>query len=97
MFCWFLLYNNVSQPQAYIYALPLEPPPQPFTATYPSRLSKSTRLNTLCYTAQKLLIRCFTGGNVGFSDTFSIHPTLSFPHCVHKSVHYLCISILPCE
>ena len=25
--------------------------------------------------------------------TFSIHPTLSLPHCVHKSILYICVSI----
>ena len=27
------------------------------------------------------------------NSTFSIHPTLSFPHCVHKAIHYICNSI----
>ena len=35
----------------------------------------------------------FTYGNVCFHVTLSLHPTLSFlltPHCVHKSVLYVC-------
>ena len=34
-----------------------------------------------------------TYGDTGFSVTLSIHPTLSFPHCVHKCVLYVCVSI----
>ena len=30
---------------------------------------------------------------VCFNATLSIRPTLFFPHCVHKSVLYICISI----
>ena len=25
--------------------------------------------------------------------TFSIHPTVSLPHYVHKSIHYICVSV----
>ena len=30
---------------------------------------------------------------IGFHATVSIHPTLSLPLCVHKSVLYVCVSI----
>jgi len=33
---------------------------------------------------------------IGFHATVSIHPTLSFPHCVHKSVLYVS-PLLPCK
>ena len=36
----------------------------------------------------------FTYSNVYVSVTLLIHPTLSFPYCVHKSVLYVCVSIL---
>ena len=35
----------------------------------------------------------FTYDNVCFSSTLSIRPILSFLHCVHRSVLYLCVSI----
>ena len=31
---------------------------------------------------------------MSFSATLSVHPTLSFPHCVHKSLLCVCVSIL---
>ena len=34
----------------------------------------------------------YTRQRVNVSDTLSIHPTLSFPPCVHKSTFYACIS-----
>ena len=34
----------------------------------------------------------FVYENVCFSVTLSVHPILSFPHCVHKSVPYVCTS-----
>ena len=50
MLCWFLPFNNVSQPQVYTCPLPLEPP------SHPSRLSQSTRLSSLCYTTTSHLL-----------------------------------------
>ena len=47
MLCWFLPYINMNQPQVFVYLLPLEPP----TPLHPSRLSQSTRLSFLRYTA----------------------------------------------
>ena len=32
-------------------------------------------------------------GSISVDATFSIRTTLSFPHCVYKSVSYICISI----
>ena len=53
MLCWSLLYNNVSQPLVYRYFLPLELPSQtpPYHHSTQSRLSQSTGLSSLCYTA----------------------------------------------
>lgn len=36
---------------------------------------------------------CFTYDSICVYATFSIHPTLSFPCCVDKSVLYICITI----
>ena len=35
----------------------------------------------------------FTHGSVNMSKLLSIHRTLSFPNCVHKSILYVCVSI----
>ena len=49
--CWFLPYNNMNQPWVHICPLPPEPPPPFTTPSYPSRLSQSTGLSSLCHTA----------------------------------------------
>ena len=36
---------------------------------------------------------CYTWHCIYADATFSIHPTLSFSHCVYKSILYICISI----
>ena len=45
----FLPFDNVKQPEVYIYPLSLEPPSHPLPS-HPSRLSQSTRLLSQCYT-----------------------------------------------
>ena len=40
---------------------------------------------------------CFPFGNVCFHAALSIHPTLHFSHCVHKSVLYLCLHCCPAK
>ena len=49
--CGFLPYINVNQPQFYIHPLPLEHPLPSPTASHLSRLSQSTRLSSMCHTA----------------------------------------------
>ena len=56
--------------------------------SHPSRLLQSTR-SSLHHTAKFSLGIYFTYYNV----YVSIHPSLSFPHCAHKSVLYVCVSI----
>ena len=55
--------------------------------SHPSRLSLSTRLSSRCYsaTSHKLPI-LHTVIHIHFNATVSICPTLSCPHCVHRSV-----------
>ena len=61
--------------------------------SHPSRLSQSTGLSSLCHSKFPPAI-CFTYSNIYASIAIlSIHPTLSFPHCVHKFVLYVCVSI----
>ena len=63
----------------------------PPTPSHPSRLSQSTVLSPL--SNQQLPTICFTYGNVFVSVLLSIPPALSFPHCVHLCVLYVCVSI----
>ena len=49
--CGFLPYINVNQPQLYIHPLSLEHPLPSPTASHLSRLSQSTRLSSMCHTA----------------------------------------------
>ena len=85
MLCWFLPYININQTQVYIW---------PFSLELPSHLPPHTTLLG-CQKAlgrapqviqQILNVMCF-------SANLSICPTLSFPHCVPKSVLYACVSI----
>ena len=47
-----------------------------------------------CITQQLLASYLFHIWSSMYVDvTFSIHPTLSFPHCVHKSILYICITV----
>ena len=39
----------------------------------------------------------YTREGIQVSATFSVHPALSFPGCVHKSFVYICVSILSCK
>ena len=90
---WFLPYNNMNWLK-YTYAPSLSkllPSPHPIQPLWVSR-EQLVELPVL-YSNFPLAI-CFTYGNVCFDATFSIHPTLSFPCCAHKSVPYVCISIL---
>ena len=63
------------------------------TPSDPSRLSRAQDLSSLHYTVNFYWLSNFIYGNVYISMLVSIHPTLSFPTCVHKSVVYVCISI----
>ena len=51
--CWFLPYISMIQPQVYI--CPLSPEGTSPTPSHPARLSQSTVLSSLCYTANSHL------------------------------------------
>ena len=51
--CWPLPHINMNQPQAYIWPLLLNPLLSP-AASHPSRLGQSTRLSSLCHTANSI-------------------------------------------
>ena len=60
---------------------------------HPSRLSETTGLSSLFHTANSHFLSILTYGNVYVSMLLFQFVPLSFPHCVHKSVIYVCISI----
>ena len=65
-------------------------PPQP--QSHPSGSSQSwTELRVI----QQLPTNClfYTRHCIYVNATLSVRPTLSFPHCAHKSVLYVCVSI----
>ena len=80
MLCSFLLYNTVTQPYVHICPLPLRPPshPYPFLPLYRQRTPSFTAAS------HQLPVLHVVAYNV--SAALSAHLTLSFPHCVHKTV-----------
>ena len=78
MLCWFLPSNNAKQPELYIHLLPPSPP---------SSLSFQVIIEH-GYTAisQQLSILHLIA-YICTDAAFSIHPTLSLPYCIHKSLH----------
>ena len=70
----------------------------PFWTSLPSPIypipldCQSTRMSSLCYTATSHLPSILHMVICMFPYYLSIHPTLYFPHCVHKSVLYVCVS-----
>ena len=76
----------------HIYPLPPEPPASP------SRLSQSTRLNSLCYIYSNLpLAVYFMYGNVYILITLSICSTFSFPCCIQNLFSVSASLSLPCK
>ena len=81
----------------YIYPLPLEPPSHSTPPIPPLWVVTEPQLEFLGSHSKFPLAIYFTYGNVGFHITLYINPTLSFLPlpCVHKSVLYVCVSLLP--
>ena len=86
MLSWFPLYN-VNQLCVCIHSLLHEPPSHP---TPPGH--QSSDLSCLL-NRNFLLAVCFTHDSMCVSMLLSIHPTLSFPHCVHKSILYIYVYV----
>ena len=91
VFCQFLLYNEVNQLYVYLYPFPLGPSCHP--PSHPSRLSQSTRLSSLCYTAGSHQL-FYTWQSIYVKPNLPVHPTLLFPPCPH--VHSLCLHLYSC-
>ena len=72
----------------------LEPLPAPTIP--PLQVVTGRQPRSLCYTAASRQLICFTHEECIYmcvNATFSISPSLSFPHCVRKSILFVCISI----
>ena len=81
----------MSQPQGYLRPLPPEPLPPPIPST---PLGCCRALGWSPWVTQQIppgSVSC-TWQCVCFRDPLSVPPILSFPHCVHKWVLYVCIS-----
>ena len=68
--------------------------PSTHPPSFPSRSSESSKLSPLCYTELPTSRLFHTWQCIYVNAALSICPTLSFPHYVHKSVLYFCISFL---
>ena len=92
LLCWFLQFINMNQPQVYMSAPSWTSLPLP-TPSHLSRLSPSTVLSSLHHTANSHWLPILHTV-MYVSTTLPICPFLPFPHWVHKSVLYVCISIV---
>ena len=88
---WFLPYITMNQPQVHVCPLPLGPPLPP-PSTTPLDCHRALGLSSLGYTATSYQRSVLHLVMDMFLCSFLIHPTLSFPHCAHKSVLYDCVS-----
>ena len=85
---WFLPYVDMNQPQMYIRPL-LPEPRSHLSPFYPSRLSQSTRLSSLCHRANSHLSSSLHMVIYMFPCCFLNLSNIFFPHYVHKSVHFV--------
>ena len=77
---------------SHISPLPLEPPSHPHSHLAPLGHCRAHGGLPMLYRGFLLAIY-FTCVTIYVSATLSVHPTLSFPHWVHKSILYICIFI----
>ena len=91
MLCWILPYNIVNRPQLCIH--PLHPEPLAHSSPHPTPLGHHrARLSSLCFTATSHYL-FYTWQYIQFNVMLSIPSTLFFPHYVHKSIFYICVSV----
>ena len=88
MLYWFLPYINLNQPQVYICALPLEPPPSPHS----SRLSQSPNWGSLRHIAHSHWLFYIWQYILSMLLSPFSPPSPALPH-VHKSALHVCLSI----
>ena len=63
------------------------------TPSHPSRLSQKTRWSSQCHTANFYWL-FYIWYCICFNAILLICPTLSFSHCVHRSLLYVCVTIV---
>ena len=95
--CWFVLYNNVNQLYIYIYIY-THTHTHTHTHIYlllspPLYIVTKCTLGPLYYLAVFTSCLFYTWQCIYVSATLPIHLILTFPHCVYKSVLYVCISV----
>ena len=73
--------------------LPLESPSDLRPHPTPLGYHRAPDSSSLCHTTHSHWLSLLHMVMLCFSATLSIHPTLSFPHRVHKSALYVCGSI----
>ena len=73
----------------YTYVSSLPPPIPP----HPARLSQSTGLSSLSHIANFHWLSILHVVEYMFFTLLSVRPTISVPHCVHKSVLYVWVSV----
>ena len=86
--CWSLPHISINQPQVSLGPLPPASHPMPalYVVTEPWVALPGS------HSASALALCLTRGDEYYFHAAVSIRPTLSSPHCVHKSVHHICAS-----
>ena len=92
--CCFLPYGKMNQPQAYICPLPLEP--LFHVPLHPCLLRWSTIFELPASQNKFLPAIYFIYGNYIF-QCYSLFILSLFPISIHKSVLYICVSLLTCK
>ena len=93
MLCQFMLYNKTNQLYAQIYPFLLNLCPTHSTS-YPSGLSWSTQMSSLCYKSRFPVLNYYTHDSVYMSILISHFIPIPLPHnYAHMSVLYVCVSI----
>ena len=84
---------NMNQPYVCIYPPPLGPSSHPDPHTTP--LCQHRALGCASYPIGQLPTShlLYTRECINVSATLSVHPTFSFPGCVHKSVVCVCVFV----
>ena len=92
---WYFPYNDLNQPQVYMYPSHLEPPSQPPSPSHPSGLSQCTSFECPVSCIELGLVVCFTyGGNIRVSMLFFQIIPPSPSRTESKSLFFISVSLL---
>ena len=90
------LCNEVNRPHAYICPVPLGPPAR-LPQLHPSRSPQGLEPTPCAIEQAPTSYLLYTRWCGYVQPNLSIPPTLPFPHCIHMSVAYVCVSISALE